>query len=135
MYALVEGIESYPEFLPWCAASRVHRRTDTETEATIELAFKGVRQAFTTVNANQAPSEIRLALKDGPFSKLQGQWRFIALGDGTGAVAGCKVSFELQYDFSSRAVAALIGSAFEKITATLLDAFVTRADAVYGAAA
>jgi ribosome-associated toxin RatA of RatAB toxin-antitoxin module len=130
MYALVEGIESYPEFLPWCAASRVHRRTETETEATIELAFKGVRQAFTTINANQAPGEIRLALKDGPFSRLQGQWRFIALGD-----AGCKVSFELQYDFSSRAVAALIGSAFEKITATLLDAFVSRADAVYGSAA
>jgi ribosome-associated toxin RatA of RatAB toxin-antitoxin module len=130
MYALVEGIESYPEFLPWCAASRVHRRTEAETEATIELAFKGVRQAFTTVNANRAPTEIRLALKDGPFSRLQGQWRFIALGD-----AGCKVSFELQYDFASRAVAALIGSAFEKITATLLDAFVTRADAVYGSAA
>lgn len=129
MYALVQAIEQYPAFLPWCAAATVHEQSVTTTEATIEMDFKGIRQRFTTVNVNLPESNIQLTLKDGPFSDLTGQWRFLQLGD-----MGCKVSFEIHYAFSSRAVAAVIGTAFEKITDSLLDAFVGRADAVYGGA-
>ena len=127
MYALVESIELYPAFLPWCSASVVHSRTPQGTEASIEMNFKGIKQRFTTLNENTPDSTISLSLKEGPFASLTGQWRFLQLGN-----AGCKVSFELNYQFSSRAIAAVIGAAFERITHSLLDAFVSRADAIYG---
>jgi ribosome-associated toxin RatA of RatAB toxin-antitoxin module len=127
MYALVDAIDLYPEFLPWCSAASVLSRSAESAEAVIEMNFRGIRQRFTTVNTNQPPVLIELNLKDGPFSSLTGQWRFLQLGD-----LGCKVSFELQYEFSSRAIAAVIGAAFDRIANSLLDAFVTRADDIYG---
>lgn len=127
MYALVEAIELYPEFLPWCSATTIHHRSPQVTEATIEMDFKGIKQRFTTLNKNTPHSIIDLTLKEGPFESLRGQWRFLQLGN-----AGCKVTFELDYQFSSRAIAAVIGVAFERITHSLLDAFVSRAETVYG---
>ncbi len=129
MYALVQAIEHYPAFLPWCSSTTVHEHSAGATEATIEMDFKGIRQRFTTVNVNTPESNIQLTLKNGPFSDLTGQWRFLQLGE-----MGCKVSFDINYAFSSRAMAAVIGAAFEKITDSLLDAFVSRADDVYGSA-
>ena len=128
IYALVQAVEQYPVFLPWCANTIVHTQSPALTEATIEMNFKGIRQRFTTLNHNTPSSRIELHLKEGPFSNLSGQWRFVQLAD-----VGCKVSFELHYAFSSRAVAFVIGAAFERIVDSLLDAFVSRANAVYGA--
>lgn len=129
MYALVEGVEAYPQFLPWCASSQVHARTPDSTEASIELNFKGIRQTFTTLNRNDPGHSIHLALLRGPFRSLTGHWQFLALGE-RGNV-GCKVSLQLDYEFSNAAIVALIGSAFDRIAAGLLDAFVNRAFAVY----
>jgi ribosome-associated toxin RatA of RatAB toxin-antitoxin module len=129
MYALVEDIEAYPEFLPWCAATHVLRLETGQTEAAIEMSFKGIRQGFTTVNTNHPHARIDLALKNGPFKKLSGHWHFKPLGD-----AGCKVSLDLQYQFASAPVQLLIGAVFDQVASTLLDAFVARAQQVYGAA-
>jgi ribosome-associated toxin RatA of RatAB toxin-antitoxin module len=127
MFALVEHVENYPRFLPWCSASEVHSRAGSQTEATLEMNFKGIKQRFTTINDNHAFSRIDLALKDGPFKKLTGHWHFKKLGD-----IGCKVSLDLHYEFASAPVQALIGAAFDKVANSLLDAFVVRADEVYG---
>lgn len=127
MFALVDAVERYPEFLPWCGSVKLLHRDERVTRATIQINFHGLRQSFTTDNAKRAPTEMRIALVDGPFRKLEGGWRFIDLGG-----QGCKVELELSYEYSSRVLEKLVGPVFNRIAATLVEAFVKRAAQVYG---
>lgn len=122
MYALVNDVPAYPEFLPWCGGARIIEQTDSTMQAAVDIAYLGVRQTFTTRNTLIPNERIDLALVSGPFSKLSGQWRFTQLGD-----AGCKVEFELNYDFDG-VIGALIAPVFDRIAATFVDAFVRRAE-------
>ncbi len=128
MFELVDGVELYPKFLPWCAGSEVHARDDTLTEASIRIGYMQVRQEFSTVNSKRYPEEMTLKLKSGPFRNLEGYWRFRPLGE-----SACKIEFMLQYDFSSALLAKVLGPVFGHIANTLVDAFVERAEQVYGA--
>ena len=130
MFALVDDVERYPAFLPWCTAGDVSLRDDTVTRATLRIGYRGVRQAFSTENHKRAPHEMRLTLVDGPFRALDGQWKFGDLGGHGGA--GCKIEFRLAYEFSSRLLATLVGPVFSHIADTLVESFVKRADKVYG---
>ena len=125
MFALVDQVEDYPVFLPWCGGTEVKRRDDLITVATIHIDYMGVKQSFTTENSKQAPTEMNLTLQDGPFSHLQGHWRFLALGD-----TACKIEFALSYTFSSRMLETLLAPVFNHITNTFVDAFVSRAEKV-----
>ncbi len=127
MFALVDGIEVYPEFLPWCRATQVLSRTDDEVRATIELSKGGVEKAFTTCNRNQKNKMIEMRLVEGPFKRLEGFWRFDALGD-----EGCKVSFDLEFEFASRMLDMVVGPVFSQIANSLVDSFHRRAVEVYG---
>ena len=127
MFALVDAVERYPEFLPWCGGASVSFRDDTRTRATIRISYRGVRQSFTTENTKRAPAEMVMQLVEGPFRKLDGQWRFTALGE-----RGCKVEFRLRYEFSSRVLAKLLGPVFDFIANSLVEAFVKRAEQLYG---
>ena len=127
MFALVDGIEAYPEFLPWCRNTEVLSRTDDEVRATIELSKGGVEKAFTTCNRNQKNKMIEMRLVEGPFKRLEGFWRFDALGD-----EGCKVSFDLEFEFASRMLDMVVGPVFSQIANSLVDSFHRRAVEVYG---
>lgn len=127
MYALVDDIEAYPEFLPWCKSTRVLSRTEDEVRATIELSRGGVEKSFTTCNRNQKNKMIEMRLVEGPFRRLEGFWRFDALGDD-----GCKVSLDLEFEFASRMLDMVIGPVFSQIANSLVDSFQKRAVAVYG---
>jgi ribosome-associated toxin RatA of RatAB toxin-antitoxin module len=127
MFALVDGIEAYPEFLPWCRGAKVLSRTDDEVRATIELSKGGVEKAFTTCNRNQKNKMIEMRLVEGPFRQLEGFWRFDALGDD-----GCKVSFDLEFEFASRMLGMVVGPVFSQIANSLVDSFHKRAVEVYG---
>jgi ribosome-associated toxin RatA of RatAB toxin-antitoxin module len=135
MFDLVSDVASYPQFLPWCdRASVLQRHADGQT-AEIGLNFRGLRQSFTTRNTHVQSlggvMEDRLQLVSGPFSKLEGVWRFSPVG---GADLGsCKVELHLSYDFDNAAMAALVGPVFDWIASSLVDAFVKRAEQVYGA--
>ncbi len=122
MYALVNDVPSYPTFLPWCGGGRIVEQSETQMQAAVDIAYLGVRQTFTTRNTLVANERIDLALVSGPFSRLSGQWRFTQLGD-----AGCKVEFELNYDFDGL-IGALVAPVFDRIAATFVDAFVRRAE-------
>ena len=98
--------------------------------ARVGIAISGLRQSFTTRNTHVENQRVDLTLVDGPFSHLDGVWDFTPLGDGT--QRACKVEFTLSYGFSSSALAALVGPVFDKIAGSLVDAFVKRADQVYG---
>jgi ribosome-associated toxin RatA of RatAB toxin-antitoxin module len=136
MYALVTAIEDYPQFLPWCDRAEVLEQHDDGVTARLHLAFAGVRQAFTTRNTHVDGREVHMRLVDGPFSQLEGTWRFMPLqtpGSAAESTAtACKVEFSLQYAFSSRPLALVISPVFDRIANTFVDAFVKRAEQVYG---
>jgi ribosome-associated toxin RatA of RatAB toxin-antitoxin module len=125
MFNLVDSVEDYPQFLPWCGGTEVKWRDDLTTVATIHIDYMGVKQNFTTENSKRAPAEMSLSLQDGPFSHLHGHWRFHPLGE-----SACKIEFSLSYTFSSRILETLLSPVFNHIANTFVDAFVSRADHV-----
>ena len=131
MYALVTSVADYPEFLPWCDHAHALSVDDTGMTAEIGIAFGGIRQKFTTRNVHVEGRQVTIHLVNGPFSKLEGQWDFIPLGDG--AERACRVELALSYGFDNATLAKLVGPVFEKIAGSLVDAFVKRAQKVYGA--
>lgn len=128
MFDLVNDIESYPSFLPWCSDARVEDRNEETVKATLELSKGAMSNHFTTLNTLHEPEAIDLSLLGGPFKHLAGGWRFQALGD-----EGCKVSLELDFAFSSMLVDMMFGTFFEDTCNSLVDAFTRRAESVYGA--
>jgi ribosome-associated toxin RatA of RatAB toxin-antitoxin module len=128
MFELVDRVELYPEFLPWCGGASVLSRGDNRKTARIDIDYHGVRTSFTTDNSNQAPESIVVTLNDGPFRHLHGEWGFTALGE-----HGCKVEFELAYEFATSLLDKVIGPVFSHIANTFIDAFVRRAESVYAA--
>lgn len=127
MFDLVNDVAAYPEFLPWCSESRVLESSDTEMLASITVARAGVSHNFTTRNQLERPSLIRLNLVEGPFSSLEGWWRFSQLGSD-----GCKTEMNLRFDFSSSILNATFGKIFAQAADTMVDAFSERASKVYG---
>ena len=130
MFALVTDVASYPQFLPWCDRASVQEADAQGMIAKVGISFAGLRQSFTTRNRHEQGRKVSLTLVDGPFSKLEGQWNFLPLGDGN--QRACKVELTLSYDFDNGALAALVGPVFDKIAGSLVDAFVKRAAVVYG---
>ena len=130
MYALVTDVAQYPQFLPWCDRAAVLSQDAAGVTAEVGIAFSGIHQSFTTRNTHIVGRQVDMALVKGPFSQLEGQWTFLPVGDGS--QRACKVTLSLRYGFESAVLARLVGPVFDKIAATLVDAFVKRAQQVYG---
>jgi ribosome-associated toxin RatA of RatAB toxin-antitoxin module len=126
MFSLVDAVERYPEFLPWCAGTAVSFRDADRTRATIRIDYRGMRQSFTTDNRKQVPICMEMHLVEGPFRTLEGKWRFTDL-----AQRGCKIEFELRYEFSSTVLEKLVGPIFNYIATSMVEAFVRRAEDIY----
>ena len=138
MFALVTGMKDYPQFLPWCDRAQVLQEHDDGVTAQLSIAFAGVHQSFTTRNVHELNRALHMKLVDGPFSSLEGSWVFTPLqkpaadqGDGADAAA-CKVEFTLSYAFSSKALSLVVSPVFDRIANTFVEAFVRRAEQVYG---
>lgn len=127
MFALVETVEDYPQFLPWCGNVHVGERTETELIATLSINYHGIKQQFTTKNVNQPPHSMQMNLVEGPFKQLTGGWKFTEL-----RADACKIEFELNYEFSSKFLEHLIGPVFGKIANSFVDSFCARAEVIYG---
>ena len=121
LYALVEDIESYPRFLPWCTGATVHERQPGRTRATLSAGLGALRQSFTTENENIPGEAIRMRLVDGPFRAFEADWRFVPLGE------GCRLEFAMQYEFSNAALGRMLAPLFDRIADSMVDAFVKRA--------
>lgn len=126
MFRLVDAVEDYPQFLPWCGGADVKWRDEQTTVATIHIDYHHVKQSFTTENAKQFPTSIDMKLVEGPFKHLDGRFRFTEL-----AAHACKVEFQIEYQFSSKVIELVIGPVFSHIADTLVEAFITRADKIY----
>ena len=130
MYALVTDVPAYPQFLPWCDHASVVSEDGQGMTAEVGISFGGIRQVFTTRNLHTPAREVAVQLVEGPFSRLDGQWRFHALGDGS--QRACRVELELHYGFDNATLGRLVGPVFDRIAGSLVDAFVKRAEQVYG---
>jgi ribosome-associated toxin RatA of RatAB toxin-antitoxin module len=126
MFSLVDDVQSYPQFLPWCASATVHSRLENVLEATLELRRADLSKTFRTRNTATGQELIEMQLVDGPFSFLEGRWTFTQLG-----ASGSKVALDLKFEFSNNVVDVLFGPFFEEICNSLVDAFTQRADSVF----
>jgi len=129
MFDLIEAAEDYPAFLPWCAGASILYRDENNVAAEIKVDFHGVRFQLTTRNPKRRPEYMAILLERGPFRRFEGEWRLSPLSP-----SACKIEFGLQYEFDSPLMGRLAGTVFDRITNTLVDAFVERADNVLGPA-
>ena len=126
MFALVDDVVGYPQFLPWCGGASVDSVEGNTVQATIHINYHNIKQSFTTENVRHAPRRIEIRLKDGPFQSLDGSWHFIPLSE-----SACKIELSLHYEFSSKLLETVFGPIFHYIANTFVDAFVLRAEKVY----
>jgi ribosome-associated toxin RatA of RatAB toxin-antitoxin module len=126
MYQLVCDFESYPEFLPWCSDTRVISKTDEEICGELEVSRIGIRQRFSTCNRLVENERMDIVLRDGPFRKLHGGWRFTSLREDA-----CKVELVLEFEFSGKLIDAAFGRLFNHIANTMVESFCKRADEIY----
>ncbi|MDH4020857.1 MAG: type II toxin-antitoxin system RatA family toxin [Xanthomonadales bacterium] len=126
MYRLVKGVPSYPQFLSWCTSTQVHEQNSEFQKASLTVVVAGIRQSFTTNNTLYTGEKVEMRLLEGPFKKLQGEWRFIQLGED-----GCKISLELDFEMNKGPMATMFGKGFGKIADRLVDDFCKRAEKVY----
>lgn len=127
MFNLVDMVEDYPNFLPWCGGTSVEPQNEKVTNATIKIDYHHVKHSFTTANTRHPHDLIEMTLLDGPFENLDGHWRFIPLSE-----HACKIEFRLHYTFSHKLLEKLVGPVFYIIANSFVEAFIERAETVYG---
>jgi len=128
MFDLVNDVEAYPTFLPWCRNSEIVSKSNEEICATLDLAKGGINHVFTTRNKLIQGESIDIELVDGPFQHLEGRWQFKMLGDNE----GCRIQLDMDFEFSNRIISMALGPIFTQISGSLVDAFCKRAQDIYG---
>lgn len=132
MFRLVADVEKYPEFLPWCVASRIRRRDGDVIHADLMIGFKLVRERFTSkVTLNEAAMRIDVQYTDGPFHYLNNHWIFLPDPDSADGT-GCIVDFFVDFEFRSKTLQKIMGVLFNEAVRRMVHAFETRAEALYG---
>lgn len=127
MFDLVDGVEEYAQFLPWCGGADLHERTETRTVATLHINYHGLTSHFSTENDKEAPYRMDIRLRDGPMQQMDGHWKFTPLGE-----TACKIEFRLHYEFSNKLLEKALGPVFHHIANTFVESFVKRAQQRYG---
>lgn len=130
MFDLVTSVQQYPQFLPWCDHTRVLEQDDNGMLAEVGIALSGIRHSFVTRNLHEPGRRVQMQLVKGPFSRLDGDWHFHTVGDGSQRAA--RVELLLNYGFDSGTLSKVVGPVFDRIAASMVDAFVKRAEQVYG---
>lgn len=128
MFALVNAIEDYPQFIPYCHAAQIISRNEDEIKATLDFAKGALHKSFSTHNLLQTNKMIEIRLLEGPFRHLQGFWRFEALAENS-----CQVTLDLQFEFANRLLSFAFEPLFMQVANKLVEAFSQRAAIVYGA--
>jgi ribosome-associated toxin RatA of RatAB toxin-antitoxin module len=127
MFELVNDVEKYPDFLPWCRAVHVKSRDEKKIKATVDIAKSSYSQSFASLLRLQKDKSVEMHLLEGPFDKFKVSWLFEPVSE-----TESKVIFDLDYKFSSRIVGMVAGSAIAEIAETLLGFVCQRADDIYG---
>jgi ribosome-associated toxin RatA of RatAB toxin-antitoxin module len=127
MFALINDIERYPQFVPWCVGAQVLAASPEQITARLDIRRSILKASFTTCNRLTADSSVHMSLVDGPFRELTGLWTLTPVSGADGALIGCRVSLEVSFEFAAAVPGALLEPIFEQTLAALVDAFVARA--------
>lgn len=127
MYDLVNDVEKYPEFLPWCSDSQILEQDEDTIHASVTVAGAGLHKTFTTLNRLQKHKMIEIRLVDGPFHHLEGFWLFEPLEEG-----GSSITVDMEFEFSGSLLDFAFGPIFHQVSSSMVDAFCQRADSLYG---
>jgi len=127
MYQLVDDIEKYPEFVPYCKKAEIIQRAPLEVSATLEISKSGIAKSFSTKNTLRPHEHIQMQLLNGPFKYLRGGWHFKALSENA-----CKIELDLEYEFSHRLASIAFAKLFNQLVQSMVGAFTERAEKVYG---
>lgn len=125
MYGLVDQIELYPEFVPWCQATEILSRNEDEVQARLHFARGALQRSFVTCNRLQQHKTIEMRLIEGPFHHLEGFWLFEALPE------GCRITLDMEFEFSSKLMVMLFAPVFHSVADSLVDVFCQRARDLY----
>ena len=123
MFRLVDLIENYPKFLPWCGSTKIIERNNNKTIASIEINYKGIKQTFTTENTKKINDKMIIKLINGPFKSLSGEWLFKELEKDS-----CQIELKLEYQFNNIILEKLISPVFNMIANTFIDEFIKEAN-------
>ena len=123
MFRLVDLIENYPKFLPWCGSTKIIERNNNKTIASIEINYKGIKQTFTTENTKKINDKMIIKLIKGPFKSLSGEWLFKELEKDS-----CQIELKLEYQFNNIILEKLISPVFNMIANTFIDEFIKEAN-------
>jgi len=127
MFAIVDDIESYSEFLPWCSGSKVLKREGDIVEAELQISKAGFNKSFSTRNKNDGHGKLFMTLLDGPFSSLDGVWDFMPLREDAS-----KISLDLEFEMHGKFASLAFGAIFNQICNTMVKSFTDRAKQLYG---
>lgn len=127
MFELVNDIESYPKFLPWCSASRILKREDGFVDAELTIAKGGFKKSFSTRNQTENESKLTVSLLNGPFTHLDGVWTFMPLREDAS-----KISLDLEFEMPGVLASLAFGAVFHQICNTMVTSFTSRAKDIYG---
>ncbi|MEL7043447.1 MAG: type II toxin-antitoxin system RatA family toxin [Pseudomonadota bacterium] len=126
LYALVNDVEAYPQFMDGCVGAEVLHADEDRMEARLDLARAGISQSFTTINMLTPHERIHLTLAEGPFDSFDGVWRFTAL-----APQACKIALDLEFQLRGSLLGAAAARLFDSVTGNLVAAIVRRATEIY----
>ncbi len=126
MYQLIDDIDRYPEFVPYCQSTKIIERLPNQVTAELVVAKSGFAKSFTTRNTLQANQAIRMDLVDGPFKHLSGDWKLTALSD-----SACKIELDIQFEFSNKLASMAFTSVFNQLVQSMVTAFTSRAEQIY----
>ncbi len=126
LFDMVADVERYPDFLPWCLASRITKREGNVITADLIIGFRMVRERFTSRVTLARPDRIDVEYTHGPLSHLNNHWVFIPHED------GCLIDFYVDFEFRSRVLQKLIGALFNEAVKRMVAAFEARAGDLYG---
>ncbi len=127
LFDMIADVEKYPEFLPWCVATRVRKRDGDVMTADMVIGFKIFREKFTSQVTCDRPRRIDVLYFDGPFKYLNNHWIFEPHGDGH-----CEIDFYVDFEFRSRLMQKAIGVVFNEAVRRMISAFEDRARTLYG---
>lgn len=127
MFDLVNDVEAYPEFLHWCRGARVEAASESSMDAVVEIGLGGIHKSFRTRNRLERPNRIEIGLLAGPFRRLEGFWAFRDRPEG-----GCEVELSVDYEVNHGPLGMLFSAVFEEVARSQMNAFIRRADRVYG---
>ena len=125
----VLDIEKYPEFIPFCLASKVYERKNEGDKILIIADLTIGKGPFSDtyksdVRFNKKNDTIYVTNIDGPLKHLKNNWKFVETDSAT------EVYFDVDFEIKNKFLNLLMEKSFEFGLNKIADAFQKRAETI-----